>query len=28
LRETGKRAGDYVITNAGATNKILDMISF
>ncbi|KAA6347302.1 3-deoxy-D-manno-octulosonic acid transferase [termite gut metagenome] len=28
LRETGKRAGDYVITNTGATNKILDMISF
>ncbi|KAA6332126.1 3-deoxy-D-manno-octulosonic acid transferase [termite gut metagenome] len=28
LRATGKKAGDYVITNTGATNKILDMISF
>ncbi|KAA6305076.1 3-deoxy-D-manno-octulosonic acid transferase, partial [termite gut metagenome] len=28
LKETGKRAGDYVITNTGATNKILDIINF
>ncbi|MDR2859152.1 MAG: 3-deoxy-D-manno-octulosonic acid transferase [Mediterranea sp.] len=28
LKEKGKRAGDYVITNSGATNKILSMINF
>lgn len=28
LQETGKNAGDYVIGNSGATEKILDMIKF
>ncbi|KAA6350085.1 3-deoxy-D-manno-octulosonic acid transferase [termite gut metagenome] len=28
LKETGRKAGDYVITNSGATNKILGMINF
>jgi 3-deoxy-D-manno-octulosonic-acid transferase len=28
LKETGRKANNYVITNSGATNKILDMIHF
>jgi 3-deoxy-D-manno-octulosonic-acid transferase len=28
LKETGRKAGDYVIANSGATNKILGMINF
>ncbi|KAA6337335.1 3-deoxy-D-manno-octulosonic acid transferase [termite gut metagenome] len=28
LKETGRKAGDYVMANSGATNKILGMINF